>query len=493
VPGVAIELELKLGLDDAACAHWRAAMLAQGAQPLALEATYFDSADGRLRDARMALRLRREGTRWVQTFKAAGDSPIHRLEHELEIAEPAPGAVPDLALHDDAGDARAALRRALGDARLEPRHTVAVERLRLHVRSVHGTLLEMALDVGEARAGGRRQAIAELELEHVQGPLEGLFAVAHDVLMHGGAWLSTITKAERGERLAADAEAAVVKAGALVLPRGADGDAALRAVLRNALDQVLPNASAVAEGSEQAEHIHQLRVGLRRLRTALRELAPLDGSLPPLLEAPLAEAFGLLGQRRDSESVGDAVRPLLEAAGAPRTTWAEGGFPDTRAAVRAPALQTAFLQVLQRVHAEAPPPGVLGHAELKARVAARLAKLHRQVLRDGRRFDRLPAEDQHRVRKRLKRLRYLAEFMGSLWPARAVARTIEALKPAQEALGAHNDTVVAAERFAADAKTEPDALFAAGFLRGHLALTEREARRALRAAAKVPPFWKRAG
>ena len=55
----------------------------------------------------------------------------------------------------------------------------------------------------------------------------------------------------------------------------------MRAVLRNALRQVLANASEVAEGSESPDVIHQAHVGLRRLRTALRELAPLSpGSTP---------------------------------------------------------------------------------------------------------------------------------------------------------------------------------------------------------------------
>ena len=64
----------------------------------------------------------------------------------------------------------------------------------------------------------------------------------------------------------------------------------------------------------------------------------------------------------------------------------------------------------------------------------------------------------------------------------------------QEALGTHNDVVVAAQKFRDDARQDTNALFAAGFLQGHLAVTEREARQALRRLdAKGRPFWVKAG
>lgn len=86
---------------------------------------------------------------------------------------------------------------------------------------------------------------------------------------------------KRGERIDQQTEPSPSKAEPLAIDRDADGPTLMRAVLRNALQQVLANASEVAEGSESPDVIHQARVGLRRLRTALRELAPLSpGSTP---------------------------------------------------------------------------------------------------------------------------------------------------------------------------------------------------------------------
>lgn len=50
-----------------------------------LQARYFDTADQRLVADGMVLRLRKEGRRWVQTVKAAGDNALHRLEHNVDL------------------------------------------------------------------------------------------------------------------------------------------------------------------------------------------------------------------------------------------------------------------------------------------------------------------------------------------------------------------------------------------------------------------------
>ncbi|MET1537626.1 CHAD domain-containing protein, partial [Burkholderia sola] len=100
---------------------------------------------------------------------------------------------------------------------------------------------------------------------------------------------------------------------------------------------------------------------------------------------------------------------------------------------------------------------------------------------------------QHRVRKRLKRLRYLAdfarEFAPDLWPAGKGRRFAQALAPAQDALGLHNAMAVAAGHFHAEAARDPRAWFAAGYLQASLATSARSSRRALRALARVPGFW----
>ncbi len=93
------------------------------------------------------------------------------------------------------------------------------------------------------------------------------------------------------------------------------------------------------------------------------------------------------------------------------------------------------------------------------------------------------------MRKRLKRLRYLAEMTAPLWPRAATRSYLERLTVAQDALGRHNDIAVAAGAFRADAALYPEAWFAAGFLQAHLATTARSARKRLLKLAAAHKGW----
>jgi len=96
---------------------------------------------------------------------------------------------------------------------------------------------------------------------------------------------------------------------------------------------------------------------------------------------------------------------------------------------------------------------------------------------------------QHRARKRLKRLRYVAAFLAPLHASRDVQAWLNAVKPAQAALGRHIDLLTAARRFESAAPTEPQAWFAAGWLRSEARESARASRKSLRRLARTPSFW----
>jgi CHAD domain-containing protein len=281
----------------------------------------------------------------------------------------------------------------------------------------------------------------------------------------------------------------VTKASPLVFRRKPTGAELMRAVLSNVLEQVLANASGLAEGGLEADRVHQLRVGLRRLRTALRELAFLCEGIDAAWEPELQRVFAALGRQRDSVAAADAVGPLLAEAGAPKIRWDPPAPPDAVALVRDAAFQQVLVALVALAHADDAAFHALEPGPLRRRVADALDRLHQRVLKAGRRFDALPAEQQHRVRKRLKRLRYLAEFSHGLWPRRQGERFLEQLQPAQDTLGRHADCRVAMEQFRVDAAHDPRSWFAAGFLQDHLALTARDARRVLKRLQRVRRFW----
>jgi hypothetical protein len=72
-----------------------------------------------------------------------------------------------------------------------------------------------------------------------------------------------------------------------------------------------------------------------------------------------------------------------------------------------------------------------------------------------------------------------------------VDRYLSRLRPAQDALGAHNDVAVAADFFKRDTQQDARSWFAAGWLQAHLAVTAGSARKALRAIDDDLRFWDR--
>ena len=254
---------------------------------------------------------------------------------------------------------------------------------------------------------------------------------------------------------------------------------------------MLGNARELAAGTGGDAHVHQLRVGLRRLRGALRELAgwsPLLTAAAAEVEPPLHEAFRVLGEHRDRSILLPELRKELTASGAPLAGW-DVELPDVGTSVRDLAFQQALLRVAALVQELATTDdGGLKSARASART--QLRKLHRRTLRAGRDFVQLPQEDRHRVRKRLKRLRYLAELVRPLFDRGEVDRYVGSLKALQDALGEYQDAVAGRQLFEARAAQDARAWFGAGWLAKReeelAAACEKACRKTAR---KARPFW----
>lgn len=465
------EIELKFQVSDAHGAALARAVATKTAQRVSLRACYFDTPERRLARAGLALRVRKEGRRWVQALKGAGDGIWQRLEHEVAL-QAAPGAVPqaDAALH--AGTAAgAALHDALAGGVLQPLYRTEVTRTRRLVRTPGG-VVELAFDRGALLAGEQRWPLCELEFELKSGTPAALAALAARWVDRFELTLDTRSKAERGERLLRGVRlGAAVKAQPLRLPRDADAPAALRAVVANCLRQVLGNASDLAhEAGADAEQLHQLRVGLRRLRTALRELGPLSPQVPPAWHEAGTRLFRGLGAARDRDALAQSLLPALHKAGAGGLQLpAPEAQPPVHLALRDRATTRLWLQLLAFAASDAASDAAdAGRAAaplaFAPAVAERLAKLFKQVRRDAARFDALDDAARHRLRKRVKRLRYLSEFAAPAFRAKRVRAFLQRLTPAQQALGRFNDVCVAQALFGSVAAADPLAMFALGWL-----------------------------
>jgi triphosphatase len=454
------EIELKFQVPPDRRMAVAKAVAAATARTLRLQAHYFDTAERSLAQAGLALRVRKEGRRWVQTLKGAGDGIWQRLEHEVVRVVPS-GAVPlaDPRLHDGtpAGDA---LHEVLGDAPLLPSYATEVSRCLRLVRA-SGCMVELAFDQGALLASGQRWPLCELEFELKGGDPAALVALASRWVTRFGLTLDVRSKAERGDRLARGTRLGeAVKAQPLSLPEAVDSQTALRAVVANCLIQVLGNASEIAHGESSPEHVHQLRVGLRRLRTALRELGGLSPQVRPEWAEALAQLFDRLGALRDRDALAQTLLPALRKAGLPELELpAEVPELDPQIALCETATTQVWLELLAFAAAAAP-----GDMAFAPRVRQRLAALLRKVRRDAARFAALDDVLRHRLRKRVKRLRYLSEFAASLHRAKDVAAFLRQLGPAQDALGEFNDVCVARALFMRSAASDAHSMFALGWL-----------------------------
>ena len=367
--------------------------------------------------------------------------------------------------------------------------------------------VEIAFDRGTIGAGGASAPICEIEYELKQGDPRVLVELGRAAVRVHGAWLSTLSKSTRGMRMArGEGESQVVKAASPRLDRAMSGAALFRAVLRACLEQVLANASEVAAGQRDAELIHQLRVGLRRTRVAWRELAPLASADDASWQRPCAEAFRALGDYRDRSTVIAALQSRLAAAGSPEPSLRppDAAPPDPVAVVRDKDFQCALLDLLALTFVAPAPACVDARAESVGdrsagdeskpidRIRSRLGKLRRRLDADARSFETQSHDAQHRVRKRLKRLRYLAELVATLYAPSRVERYLAALRPAQDALGTHIDLIVGLG-MAEEAARRGDARawFNVGWLTAELTTSRRRCRKALARAARARPFWKR--
>jgi CHAD domain-containing protein len=270
------------------------------------------------------------------------------------------------------------------------------------------------------------------------------------------------------------------------------GRLALAAVLRRLLDTLEANVWGTVRDID-TEFLHDLRVSVRRTRTALKLGASL---LPAGLASQYRPAFKWLGDLTTPTRDLD-VHLLTFAAGAAELTSASPDDLDPfhryltqRRAVeqarlaralrsqRFRALVAAWRDALDGLTAPRQGPDA---AQAAAKI---IARAHRRVLRQGSAITaESPPEDLHDLRKRCKELRYSLEFFASLYDPPTQRRAVRELKGLQDCLGTYQDCQVQQEEIRviatemlATGEVPATALLAMGDLASHVGQRERRAR-----------------
>lgn len=459
-----------------------------------LHAIYFDTEDHALRREGISLRIRHENGGAIQTIKASGGHgsvAMDRGEWEIPV--------------NDGLDLRAAagtpLEALLSDEAIResirPLFTIDTERQAFEAE-FGGSLIEIALD--RAKASGRQQdaSFLEVELELKQGNPAALFALARSLSQAAPLRLSTLAKSERGYRLLDSESLKPSRAKPIKLPKKATCAEAFQVIARSCLSQMVHNEVLVRQ-TQDPDALHQMRVGLRRLRAALslfgKEL--LTDPESTAIKDDLRWAGQAMGQARDLDV-------LLERIGSSKAEYDEsqiGKVEQSRGEAYRTLLETLesrrFMDVIIKTAAwieagdwtSADAPDLRKARERRARDFAidELSRRFKLIRRNGKRLRKRSEDERHELRIRIKKLRYGAEFFASLFPSgkaqkrrKAQADILEAL---QERLGELHDLAVGNSLVPSLVETSP-----------RRAKRRREklldkSKSAVKSLSKTDPFW----
>jgi triphosphatase len=213
------EVELKLLASPAAIERIReTSVIVQHARSRGvvrrLDTVYYDTPDRALSRARGSLRVRRIGTRYVQTLKLAraDQAPFVRRRWETPVDTQAP----------DLTCLPAEITASIGELAnngLAPVFATKIGR-RAQRLAFNGAEVEITFDEGMVEAGEQREPLAEIELELKAGDAGALYDVGMQLLDVAPLRIGTLSKADQGYALAFNAVPQATKAEGSIITAG---------------------------------------------------------------------------------------------------------------------------------------------------------------------------------------------------------------------------------------------------------------------------------
>jgi triphosphatase len=458
-----------------------------------LHDTYFDTPRLDLWHNGLTLRVRAAGDSWSQTVKtAAKESPALHRRAEWECGLPGPAPDPAALGGQIKRDDVAALLLAPGIVKqLRPVFKLTTQRTTWQIRLPGGQRVECALDAGELHVGSRNAPIGELALALKRGNPAALFDFALALHSEIPLELAHDSKAARGFAMLDGARPRPVKAVPVRLDSKIRLGRALQAMGLNCVRQMESNVPGVLQ--QGVESLHQMRVGLRRLRALLDmfdDLAP----VPTTLRDDLDWLAGGLGAARDWDVLAGSTIPAITGADlAALRAGAQARARSLHGALMRTLHDPRFTQLVLQLHGwfhgrqwRSDRAGN-GKSALSVRAHEAMQPLLRKAERRlRRRIRELDAEDEparHRVRIAAKKARYAAEFFQDLLPHKRVRQYVGTLSGLQDKLGHLNDLAVASRLLAELDEANPS--LEGGYARGYVAAAAVAESRRLPAALKA--------
>jgi triphosphatase len=415
--------------------------------------TYHDTPQRDLWKHGLMLRVRKDNEKWIQTVKttSSASAALHkRGEWECELRDGTPrphllvGQIKKVAI------TKLLMSREVAH-NLQPVFQNTTHRTTWNIALPTGDYLECALDAGDIACRQQHMPISELELELKDGNPARLFDLAlelhHDVPFQ----MSNDSKAALGYAMLDNEAMQIYKAGRVHLSRKMTLEDSFQTISINCLQQIETNLPGVLK--QNVESLHQMRVGLRRLRALLgmfEDLAP----MPASLSDGVAWLAGELGATRDWDVLAGTTLnhiPDFDANALRETARIKSAELHRLLvkALRSPRFTRVMLELNGWLHGRQwrtkgslPDKSPLGERVTVAAVPL-LRRAEKRLAKRMGALDTTDAHARHRTRIAAKKARYAAEFFEELLPRKHVIPYVTQLSKLQDLLGLLNDMAVA--------------------------------------------------
>ncbi|MCV6639033.1 CHAD domain-containing protein [Candidatus Albibeggiatoa sp. nov. NOAA] len=453
------ETELKLRIAPEHASDFAQLPLLQTAtqyEPKSLYNTYFDTPRHDFLQARIGLRVRHIGNQRIQTLKTAGKGcgGLHqRQEWETIIESDTPdySVLPQKVLPKWC-------RNKNKLQSIQPVFTTDFIRTQWDVSCDDGSLVEVVLDQGEVRTDDHRLPLHEVELELKSGSPVKLYQLALDFQRSIPLTLENHSKAARGYGLHYSQPLQYQKAGSVGLDIDLTAEQGFEQICWHCIAHLQANEDMVLYGRD-VEGVHQMRVALRRLRSALslyKSLIPAETN--KWIRDEIKWISSVLGEARDwdvfmltlqsaqkvSSHQPEQLDPVLKKVKALQ----KHAYINVREAMRSPRYTCLLLTLGQWLTAQTWRESLDKKMRTKleqpiqAFTSKVLQKQYERICKKGRHLIRMQPEARHEVRIMVKKLSYGIRFFSELYPSRTTKPFIKSLSVLQDGLGILNDISV---------------------------------------------------
>lgn len=474
-----IELKLEVDPDDLPIVRQTPVLASTESHSTHQVTVYYDTPETTLREHGFTLRVRNADGRFVQTIKPVTDSVglLSREEIESEVSSLRPD------IESLQGHPIHALVANDGAHSLRELSHLDVTRTSWLIEASTARI-QVDLDFGTIMAGGRSAAFAEMEFELRDGPPVGLIVAALRLSDYVPVRLGVLTKADRGVLIACGAFEKAHKADPVKVRREMTVAAAFETIVHACLKHYRLNEPVVLHHGK-ASALHQARVAMRRLRSALVLFRPAAEDVEfQHLRNELRWFTAQLGDARNLDVYLERDLPSDERERLIKKR--ERAYVEVADAMNSHRFRRLLIDLVGWCAIGAWRSSKLAQRPIAPFANKRLDRLWRSVNSAGRDLARMDERGRHSLRIQIKKLRYAIEFLEGIYThaPNDEKRFASAVEQLQESLGKLNDITTA--RALGGKPAEHDWLIGSPRERRHLI----EAEDALRDLLHTGPFWR---